>query len=83
MASIQGGLLVAQVRRDPRQLRIALIAARAISASPPLTTGGSAVDTRGANRAVEVRARGPLAPTVLAVRQKVRQKIANGRKSPW
>jgi TetR/AcrR family transcriptional repressor of nem operon len=28
MASIQGGLLLAQVRRDPRQLRIALNAAR-------------------------------------------------------
>jgi hypothetical protein len=29
MASIQGGLLLTQVRRDPRQLRIALDAARA------------------------------------------------------
>ncbi len=29
MASIQGGLLLTQVRRDPRQLRIALNAARA------------------------------------------------------
>jgi hypothetical protein len=29
MASIHGGLLVTQVRRDPRQLRIALNAARA------------------------------------------------------
>ena len=28
MASIQGGLLLTQVRRDPRQLRIALNAAR-------------------------------------------------------
>ena len=27
MASIQGGLLLTQVRRDPRQLRIALTAA--------------------------------------------------------
>jgi TetR/AcrR family transcriptional regulator, transcriptional repressor for nem operon len=29
MASLQGGLLLTQVRRDPRQLRIALNAARA------------------------------------------------------
>jgi hypothetical protein len=29
MASIQGGLLLTQVRRDPQQLRIALDAARA------------------------------------------------------
>jgi hypothetical protein len=28
MASIQGGLLLSQVRRDPQQLRIALNAAR-------------------------------------------------------
>ncbi len=28
MASIQGGLLLTQIRRDPRQLRIALDAAR-------------------------------------------------------
>jgi hypothetical protein len=28
MASIQGGLLLTQVRRDPRQLRIALDGAR-------------------------------------------------------
>jgi hypothetical protein len=29
MASIQGGFLLTQVRRDPRQLRVALDAARA------------------------------------------------------
>ena len=53
MASIQGGLLVTQVRRDPRQLRIALNAARANLRLAAADHGRSAVDTRGANRAVE------------------------------
>ena len=83
MASIQGGLLVTQVRRDPRQLRIALNAARANLRLAAADHGRERSRSRGANRAVEGPRARPQAPTVLAVRQKVRQKIANARKSPW